>query len=430
MVAKITAPVSLSNVLGYNFRKINDGAASVILTSNLSVDDNGEASLSSTLDDMQSRLPSGVRTKKPVFHCSINPHPDDVLTTNQLRNIAAEYMERMGYGNQPYIVFKHNDIAREHIHIVSLRVDTHGKKLPHAFEGRRSKNITNDLEIKYDLVPSGNNKKKIEDKVKSAINIADINQGYIGSQIANVVHSVMKNYAFQSIGEMNLILSQYNVIAEEVKKEYKGKLYNGLVYAISDNDGNKLTTPLHASKIGRGTGYSAVSTHFEKSNLIVKEKAPILRNLIVDTMKSSPNKEEFITEMKNHNVDVVIRQNEQGRIYGISFVSDELCIASNGSRLGKGYSANVFNDYFTTGNNPFLKYPQLQSDVVMSPIDTLSESAAKTTPETEEEQFYEEFTQDDSLPISVHGIDYKEMAFQRKLRFKHGRLKINRKRRF
>ena len=49
MVAKITAPVSLSNVLGYNFGKINDGAASVILTSNLSVDDNGEASLSNTL---------------------------------------------------------------------------------------------------------------------------------------------------------------------------------------------------------------------------------------------------------------------------------------------------------------------------------------------------------------------------------------------
>ena len=94
-------------------------------------------------------------------------------------------------------------------------------------------------------------------------------------------------------------------------------------------------------------------------------------------------------------------------IYGISFVSDELCIASNGSRLGKGYSANVFNDYFTTGNNPFLKYPQQQADTAMSPIDTLSESIAKTTPETEEEQFYEEFTQDDSLPISVHGTDYK-----------------------
>lgn len=63
-------------------------------------------------------------------------------------------MEALGYGGQPYIVFKHNDIAREHIHIVSLRVDSEGRKINDKFEGRRSKQVTDALERKYGLIPS------------------------------------------------------------------------------------------------------------------------------------------------------------------------------------------------------------------------------------------------------------------------------------
>ena len=52
---------------------------------------------------------------------------------------------------------------------------------------------------------------------------------------------------------------------------------------------------------------------------------------------------------------VVIRKNDNGRIYGITFIDDEVGIALNGSRLGKGYAANVFNSYFSNpAHNPFL----------------------------------------------------------------------------
>ena len=52
---------------------------------------------------------------------------------------------------------------------------------------------------------------------------------------------------------------------------------------------------------------------------------------------------------------MVIRKNGNGRIYGITFIDDEQGVAFNGSRLGKGYSANVFNGYFSNpAHNPFL----------------------------------------------------------------------------
>lgn len=413
MVAEITAPVSLKNVLGYNFGKVNSGTASVILSSGLSVNEDGKTDLLRALTDMQNRIPSGIRTKKTVFHCSINPHPNDVLTTQQLRDIAEEYMERMGYGNQPYIVFKHNDIAREHIHIVSLRVDSFGKKLPHAFEGRRSKKITDDLELKYGLIPSGKRKSSKEDVAVKEIKPTELNSGNVRKQIADVVRAMLKRYAFQSLGEMNLLLSRYNISVEEVRKEYKGEQYDGLVYAITDRDGNKLMSPVHASKIGRGTGFAAVARHFETSKAVVKSKAPMLRNTIIEVMKASPDKERFLVEMKARNVDVLLRQNEQGRIYGITFISDELGVVANGSRLGKGYSANVFNEYFTSGKNPFLEYAVQATD---KPGQSKTANELSVNQEIEEEQFYEEFTENSDLPITVHGIDYKELAFQRKLR--------------
>ena len=91
------------------------------------------------LADMEALIPKNCRTKKTVFHCSLNPHPDEKLSDEQLTQIAKEYMEALGYGNQPYIVFKHSDISREHIHIVSLRVDSRGQKINDKFEKRWSK---------------------------------------------------------------------------------------------------------------------------------------------------------------------------------------------------------------------------------------------------------------------------------------------------
>ena len=41
--------------------------------------------------------------------------------------LAQEFMENFGYGNQPYIVWLHEDIDRKHMHIVSVRMMKPGK---------------------------------------------------------------------------------------------------------------------------------------------------------------------------------------------------------------------------------------------------------------------------------------------------------------
>ena len=160
MIAKISSTENLGGALGYNFKKVEKGEASILLAQDLFQNKEGTYTMAEVFADMQAVIPEKCRTKKMVFHCSLNPHPDEKLSDELLVQIAKEYMEALGYGKQPYIVFKHNDIAREHIHIVSLRVDGEGRKINDKFEKRRSKKITDALEKRFGLIPSS----KVADK--------------------------------------------------------------------------------------------------------------------------------------------------------------------------------------------------------------------------------------------------------------------------
>ncbi|WP_297166522.1 relaxase/mobilization nuclease domain-containing protein, partial [uncultured Porphyromonas sp.] len=83
----------------------------------------------SIYEDMMMQIPSKTRVKNIAFSCSLNPDPSETLSDEQYVQIAQEFMERMGYGDQPFIVVKHWDIARQHIHIISTRADGLGRKI-------------------------------------------------------------------------------------------------------------------------------------------------------------------------------------------------------------------------------------------------------------------------------------------------------------
>ena len=424
MIAKISSTENLGGALGYNFKKVQHNEAAVLCVNELRKGFDGTFQMDKVLADMQKAIPEQCRTKKTVFHCSLNPHPDEKLSDERLTQIAKEYMEALGYGNQPYIVFKHNDIAREHIHIVSLRVDFDGNKINDKYEGRRSKKITDALEKKYNLIPSS----KVSEKPTAETSKVDATQGNIKEQVANIIRSAMKHYTFCSLGELNAILSRYNLAIEEVKTEYRGKRYDGLVYVPTDDKGNKVSTPIHASDIGRGVGYTAVQNKMLKSKQMVKPLIPTVRRKVLEVMRTSPHTEERLRQrLEKQDLRVVIRKNESGRLYGITFIDDEKGIALNGSRLGKGYAANKFNEYFSNPeNNPFL------DESLYGKIDTTFQQQMQTiqSDEQESDNLVDEFIDNmvgESFSSSGND-DWKEAAWQRKLR-KQSKVKLKRRKR-
>ena len=414
MIAKISATENLGGALGYNFKKVEKEEASILFAQNLYQNKEGTYTMAEVFADMESLIPEKCRTKKMVFHCSLNPHPDEKLSDETLMQIAKEYMEALGYGKQPYIVFKHCDIAREHIHIVSLRVDSEGKKINDRFEKRRSKKITDALEKRFGLIPSS----KVSEKAVTETPKVDIDRGNIKEQVASTLRMVLKHYRFCSLGELNAILSAYNLAVEEVKTEFRGKKYDGLVYVPTDEKGNKAGTPIHASDIGRGVGYTAVHNRMQKSKQTIKLLIPTIRNKVLQTMRTSPNMEKELRQrLEEQGLRVVIRKNDNGRIYGITFIDDERGAAFNGSRLGKGYSANVFNAYFfNPTNNPFLD-------------EELYGKSTVSVEQTNKVQVLQHDTEDydivvdeliesmaDGSFLSTGNDDWKEATWQRKLR--------------
>ena len=414
MIAKISATENLGGALGYNFKKVKKGEANILLAAELYQSKEGRYTMEDVLADMEALIPKNCRTKKMVFHCSLNPHPDEKLSDETLTKIAKEYMKALGYGKQPYIVFRHNDIAREHIHIVSLRIDGEGKKINDKFEKRRSKKITDALEKRFGLIPSS----KVADKAVEETPKIDTTQGNIKEQVTSVIRMVLKHYRFCSLGELNAILSAYNLTVEEVKTEFRGKKYDGLVYVPTDDKSNKVSTPIHASDIGRGVGYTAVQNRMQKSKQTIKPLIPTVRNKVLQAMRTSPQTEKDLrSRLEEQGLRVVIRKNDNGRIYGITFIDDEQGVALNGSRLGKGYAANVFNGYFSNPtHNPFLvemlyggSSVRLEPSPTAHPLQSDTEDGDNLVDELIEDIVGDSFR-------STGNDDWKEAAWQRKLR--------------
>ena len=419
MIAKISSSANLAGALGYNFKKVVSGEASILLAEGLYANPGGSYTMEEVLSDMQAAIPKKCRTKNVVFHCSLNPHPDEKLSDEQLTQIAQEYMQTLGYGEQPYIVFKHNDIAREHIHIVSLRVDSLGRKINDKFENRRSKQITDHLERKYRLIPSTPTK---EQRTNSPASREHLTSDNIRSEIAQTLRGILTHYHFCSLGEFKAILGVYQLTIEEIKNIYRGREYNGLVYAPTDEAGNKLCPPIHASKIGRGVGYTALQSKMRQSKQRIKPFLPEIRQRVLAVMRTSPQaEEELLASLNKSGLRCLIRKSEGGRIYGITFIDDNLGIALNGSRLGKGYAANQFEAYFSAPeSNRFLDeklYGHLSSpgeapkDLVQS-IPLLAEEGG-----TAIEVVLDEFIGD--VPLTTGNDDWKEASWQRKLRRQH-----------
>ena len=411
MIAKISPPSKdLMKTLTYNFRKVDRDQADILLSGQLSAD--GRLTAERVFREMTAYIPSGTRTKNIVFHASINPRPDEPLSDDRLRTIAREYLCRLGYGDQPFIVFKHRDIVREHIHLVSTRVRHDGSKIRDTMEHVRSTRIMRSLEAKFGLLPSSPSRKEGVSAQPSAV---DINAGDIKRQVAAAVEHVLGRYAFQSVGEMNLLLTRFRVTAEEVNTERKGRPFDGIVYAATDTDGHKICTPIKASEIGRQVSYAALRRHFEQSKGVVRERSGAIRRAIADVMQTSPDRAEFIDRMRERGIATVTRINAAGRLYGITFIDDANGIAVNGSRLGKGFAANVFNAYFVGDANPFIDegWPK-EKEERAAVVDELTESPNDMLP-----------TEID-LSLQVHGADLRELAFQRRLR-NRARVRLRRK---
>lgn len=380
MVAKISIGSSLYGALAYNSEKINKEEGRLLGANKIILPADGQIDIGRIAENFREFMPMMGRTKKPVLHISLNPHPDDKLTDQDFEILACEYLEKLGFGEQPFIIYKHEDIHRHHIHIVTVNVNEQGKRLNQDFLFRRSKKITTELEEKYNLHKAQREKITPDMPIKKVDPLGDIKR-----QVANTVKMVGMRYKFQTLGEYNAVLSLYNIRCEQTDGRVNGREYHGLVYFATDDDGKVIANPFKASRLGKFASRTAVEGRFERA----KDKIDVAstRNRVADVLSRTTDKEDFTSKLKDCGIDVIFRYTDEGRIYGVTFIDHNAMTVLNGSRLGKQFSANALNERFNnqqaTNGVPIPDTPVIEPEPQQNSAphsDTQSQTADTQTP--------------------------------------------------
>ena len=345
MVAKISVGSSLYGAIAYNGEKINEAKGRLLTTNRIYNDGTGTMDIHRAMEDFLGMMPVRSKVEKPVVHISLNPHPDDILTDTEFQNIAREYLEKMGFGNQPYLVFKHEDIDRHHLHIVTVRVDEDGRSIDTRNNFYRSKQITRELERKYGLHDAERKNRRLDTPLRKV----DASAGDVKKQAGTVIRELNRMYKFQTMGEYRALLSLYNMTVEETHGNVRGREYHGLVYSVTDDKGNKVGNPFKSSLFGKSVGYEAVQKKFTRSKQEIKDRklADMTKRTVLSALEGTYDKEKFVAALKGKGIDTVLRYTEEGRIYGATFIDHRTGCVLNGSRMGKELSANALQEHFT-----------------------------------------------------------------------------------
>ncbi|MNP95926.1 Relaxase/Mobilization nuclease domain protein [compost metagenome] len=349
MIAKIGRGSNLYGALIYNQLKVEKENGQVLYINKIIETPDGSYAVSQLLRSFEPYLLANRKTEKPILHISLNPDPKDKVSDEKFEELAQKYMQKMGYAEQPFVVFKHTDIDRIHIHVVSVCVDENGRKISDKFEKRRSMDVCRELEKEYSLILATDKKQNPENQIFKPV---DYKAGDIKSQMASVIRHLPKYYKFEGFGTYNALLSLFNITAEEVKGEYNGIPKLGLAYFALNEKGEKASNPFKASLFGKQAGYVQLQQHYGQSKELLKNEISkvLLKTTIEVSLQAALDEKEFKKRLLERGINTVVRRNGEGRVYGITFVDHTSKSVWNGSQLGKNLSANVFNDWWNNGN--------------------------------------------------------------------------------
>jgi len=354
MIAKIGRSGNLYGALAYNQLKVEHENGHILFANKMIETASGHYSVAQLAQSFAPYLIANRNTEKHTLHISLNPDPNDKVSDDKFREMAEQYMREMGYSNQPFVVFKHTDTSRSHIHIVSVCVNEEGKKISDKFEKMRSMKVCRELERKHGLIPATDKQHKQNEKIFRPV---DYRAGDVKSQIASVVRHLPNYYLYQTLGEYNALLSLFNITTEKVEGELHGKMQHGLLYFPLNEKGERAGHPIKASLFGKSAGISALELHFTKCKTYLKNHPTqkTLKSAVTIALQTTSDESNFKKQLAIQGINVVVRRNDTGRIYGVTFIDHNSKIVCNGSRVAKELSANTFNDCWINNIKPEIK---------------------------------------------------------------------------
>lgn len=342
MVVKITSPHSIKRALNYNEQKVTKGQATCIGAEGYLLTPD-KLNFYQKLERFTDLISLNDRAKKSnTLHISLNFDPTEKLPQDKLLEIAKSYMERIGFEQQPYLVYEHRDAGHPHIHIVTTNIQSTGKRIDTFNIGRnQSEKARKEIERTFGLVRAAKRLTQTDQDKNIPVQRILYGKSETRQSITNVLDSVIGKFKFSSLAELNAVLNQFNVVADRGVEN--GRIFNkgGLVYRILDSQGNKVGVPIKASLIYNKPTLKKLEKLFEVNRDLKEPDKLKLKTAVLFTLANKPvSLEDFIAQLKTQNITGVVRRTAAGHPYGITFVDFRTKSVFKGSDLGKDFSVS------------------------------------------------------------------------------------------
>lgn len=341
MIVKIEKPVSTClTALSYNEKKVIAGEADVVCYANLQ--DCTSEVLYGTFDRYEKGAVTTVR--EVCFHASVNPSETDTCSEEKIVSFISGLMNELGYGQQPWIVYKHHDIEREHYHVVSVRIDKSGHKISSRQERRRATRYMESVCEQYGFsmalrgrgVRSADNLSEDKDDRHRYVEVPHFDpSGSVASQLREIFSAAL-TYDFESPQQLGFVLETLGVRAEIVSS---GKGPQFILQGL-DRKGKTVTasfteemlqTPLYSNCM------NAAVENRQRHHLRLREKERV-RGLADAAFKYSRSEQHFKNILKNHDIDVIFSRNDEGLLYGLTFIDSRTRSVFKASELNGAVS--------------------------------------------------------------------------------------------
>ncbi len=348
MVARFHPPnPSLTDTLNYNEKKVQKGVAEFLTAENYPIDKE-KLNFHHKLNRLKNQAALNENVTHNSIHISLNFDPSEQLDKEKLIAIANTYMDKIGFGEQPYLVYQHFDAGHPHIHIVSVKIRPDGKRIDTQNIGKnQSEKARKEIEIDFGLVKAEDSKLKEKQKLEP-VNAQKVQYGKMETKraINNVLRAVLDTYKYSSLPELNALLKLYNVMADrgtERSKMYQG---NGLMFRVLDEHGNRVGAPVKASQFFFKPTLKNLEEKFQKNELLKNPLRVRVKNAIDLSLLKSPRQplQSLIKSLEREGIATVLRESEAGGIYGITYIDHKNKVVFNGSDLGKQYSAKAIQE--------------------------------------------------------------------------------------
>jgi len=346
MVAVIKTGNSVHNIFNYNENKVKEGIAECIGEGNYPLE---AAKLTCTmkLNRLLKQNELNANVKRNSVHISLNFDPSEsALSKEKMLKIAEHYMQKIGFGSQPYLVYRHYDAGHPHMHLVSIKVREDGSRIDMQNIGRNQSEIARmEIEKMFGLVQA-QGKKNIRHELIKPVVLSKIKYGRTESKSAvqSVLDHVLSIYKYKSLSELNALLGLYNVRADRGEENSRIYKTNGLLYRTLDEDGRPIGVPLKASEFYNKPTLKFLQDKFQENNNTVYQKKRIANAVDLVLLGRSISLSDLAMQLGKEGIDMVFRKSELGQLYGITYVDHISKCVLNGSDLGKQYSAKQIEE--------------------------------------------------------------------------------------